>query len=354
MKRRYLPSSSCLVAPNQRGLTLVELMVAMAISLILVAGIATLIAQQSSTRAELDNSNRQMENGRYAASLLRDDIQHAGFYGHYSGGFTALTALPDPCNVGTGLTPTALAGIDASLAFAVQGYSSPAAGLSPCLEDANHINGTDILVVRRLETVDNLSTLSTAVAGQIYVQTTADAKVTAAGPDPTPAAPTVYTLKQKDAVTPAEIRKYVQHIYFLSPCNVFAAGSSTCDASADGGQPIPTLKRLEMTVASGLPSLITVPLVEGIENMQFDYGVDSTGDGTPNTPFIQAPAVADWPNVMVVQVNLLARTLKASAGYTDTKTYNLGLTNVGPLGGGYRRHVYTVVARAVNQSGRKE
>lgn len=352
MKRQHpLTSTSFQVGSRQSGLTLVELMVAMAISLILVAGIATLIAQQSSTRAELDKSNRQIENGRYAVSLLRDDIQHAGFYGQYASGFTALTALPDPCS-------TAVADIDASLALPLQGYDSPAsvpAPLSACLPDADHIPGTDILVVRRLETSESLSTLATAVPGQIYVQTTSDAKITAAGPDPTPTTPSVYILKQKDVVTPANIRQYVERIYFLSPCNIYASGAATCTAAADGGQPIPTLKRLEMTVASGAASLATVPLVEGIQNMQLDYGVDTTGDGTPGSPFVTAPALADWPNVMAIQVNLLARSVDPSAGFIDSKKYNLGAAGVvGPFRDAYKRHVYSVLARAVNPSGRKE
>ena len=197
--------------------------------------------------------------------------------------------------------------------------------------------------------------LATAVPGQIYVQTTSDAKITAAGPDPTPTTPSVYILKQKDVVTPANIRQYVERIYFLSPCNIYASGAATCTAAADGGQPIPTLKRLEMTVASGAASLATVPLVEGIQNMQLDYGVDTTGDGTPGSPFVTAPALADWPNVMAIQVNLLARSVDPSAGFIDSKKYNLGAAGVvGPFRDAYKRHVYSVLARAVNPSGRKE
>jgi len=343
---------------RQAGLTLVELMVAITIGLILVAGIATLIARQSSARAELDKSNRQIENGRYALSLLKDDIEHAGFYGQYAGPLTPLTTLPDPCAT----TPAA---IDASLAMPLQGYDAPATvptPLSACLPDANHIAGTDILVVRRLEADDTLPTLSALVAGQIYVQTTPDAKVTALGPDPTsPTTPTVYVLKQKDATTAAELRKFVEHIYFLSPCNVYASGATTCTAAADGGNPVPTLKRLEMTATAGATNFTTVPLVDGIQNLQFDYGIDTVGDGTPGSPFVTAPAVADWPNVMAVQVNLLARNVDPSPGYSDSdstthsKTYSMGVSGtVGPFSDAYKRHAYSADVRAINPSSRRE
>ena len=342
---------------RQTGLTLVELMISMVIGLFLMAGIATLIAQQSSNRAELDKSGRQIENGRYAMTLLQDDIQHAGFYGQYSSGFTTPATLPNPCD-------TTAATIDAALAMPLQGYDAPSSVPTPllnCLADANHIPGTDIMVVRRLEANDTLPTMSTLVAGQIYVQTTPIAKVTGLGPDPTPSTPFVYTLKQKDAVTTAELRKYVQHIYFLSPCNIYAAGATTCTSAADNSSPVPTLKRLEMTFVAGLTTMVTVPLVDGIQNMQFDYGVDNTGvagtqgDGTPTTPFVTSPAVADWPNVMAVQVNLLARNADPSGGYADKKTYNMGVSGmVGPFSDAYKRHVYSANVRVINPSEQRE
>ena len=358
MSANKLPRKSARVCHRrQAGLTLVELMISMAIGLFLVAGIATLIARQSSNHAELDKSGRQIENGRYAMTLLQEDIQHAGFYGQYAIGFTALAALPDPCN-------TTAAAIDAALAMPLQGFDAPAsvpAPLSSCLPDANHIPGTDILVVRRLEAVDTLPTISTLVAGQIYVQTTPVAKVTGMGSDPTPTVPSVYSLKQKDASTAAEVRKYVQHIYFVSPCNNYAAGATSCTSAADNGRPIPTLKRLEMTSVAGVTTMVTVPLVDGIQNMQFDYGIDHTGDlggianGTPTTPFVTDPAIGDWSNVMAVQVNLLVRNADPSVGYVDGKTYNMGVAGtVGAFSDAYKRHAYSANVRVVNPSQQRE
>ena len=342
---------------RQTGLTLVELMISMAIGLFLMAGIAILIARQSSNRAELDKSGRQIENGRYAMTLLQDDIQHAGFYGQYSGGFTAPATLPNPCD-------TTAATIDAALALPLQGYDAPSSvptPLSTCLPDSNHISGTDILVVRRLEADDMLPTIATLVSGQIYVQTTPIARVMGLGADPSPATPSLYNLKQKDAVTAAELRKYVQHIYFLSPCNIYAAGATTCTSAADSGSPVPTLKRLEMSLIAGVTTMVTVPLVDGIQNMQFDYGIDNTGvagtqgDGTPTMPFVTNPAVADWPNVMAVQVNLLARNADTSGGYVDKKTYNIGVAGmVGPFSDAYKRHVYSANVRVINPSAQRE
>lgn len=335
----------------QKGLTLIELMIAMTISLILVSGMALLIAQTSSNRAEIDKSSRQVENGRYAMTVLQDAIEHAGFYGYYSGDLPALTALPDPCSLSA-------ADIDESLAMPIHGYDSPAtvpAPLSACLPAANHISGTDILVVRRLEATDSLPNIASLVTGQIYVQTTPFGKKTSIGPDPLPATPSVYTLTNKDGATPAPIRRFIEQVYFLSPCNVYAPSTTTCSQAADNGNPIPTLKRLETAAVGGVPTLITVPLVEGIQNMQFDYRVDA---GNPAAaPYVtNVAAVADWPNVTAVQVNILARNTEPSGGYDgSSKTFSLGLAgSLGPFADAFKRHVYSQGVRAINLSGRRE
>jgi type IV pilus assembly protein PilW len=341
----------CPAGRRQAGLSLIELMISMTIGLLLLTGMLALIVGQSRARAEIDKAGRQIENGRYALTLLQDDIQHAGYYGQYSGVTPPLTALPDPCAVD-------VTTLDASLAMPLQGYDAPAAvpaPLSACLPDANHVAGTDILIVRRVAADDTPVAVASAVAGQVYVQTTPDAKITALGADPTPSAPTVYTLKQKDGTTPADLRRYVAHIYYVSPCNVYGAGLTTCSAAADQGRPIPTLKRLELTASAGATSFTTMPLVDGIQNLQFDYGVAASNSGSPSSTYITAPAVADWPNVMAVQVNLIARTTEPSTGYVDGKAYNLGVAgSVGPFSDAYKRHVYTALVRVINPSSRRE
>ena len=66
---------------TQAGLSLVELMISIAIGLALMAGITMLISQQSTASSELNKASRQIENGRYASQVLRDDIELAGYYG---------------------------------------------------------------------------------------------------------------------------------------------------------------------------------------------------------------------------------------------------------------------------------
>jgi type IV pilus assembly protein PilW len=333
---------------RQSGLSLVELMIALTIGLILLAGVAGLIVEQSRTRNELDKSTRQIENGRYAVQILQDDIQLAGYYGEYytQGTTSGVIADYDPCL-------TTVAGLDKGFALPIQGYDAPSSSpITSCLAGVNHMPDTDILVVRRA----NTSTTAGGTAGQAYLQT----NVTGYRIGTTSATAPVndgFSLKKKDGTTAADLRRYHVHIYFISPCSMPADGGSSCTgASDDDGRPIPTLKRLELDASGGATVFNLVPLVEGIENLQLDYGLDTDGDGAPDS-YVTGPSLAQWLDVVSVRINLLARNNEPSAGYSDNKTYNLGLTgSVTPTGSdkAYKRHAYTAQVRVVNPSSRRE
>jgi type IV pilus assembly protein PilW len=325
------------------GFSLIELMVAVTLGLLLILAMASLLAQQNKARSELDKSAAQIENGRYALNLLQSDIQLAGFYGQNIGAIAVPTVLPNACETAN------MSDIDASLALPLQGYSKVGSTMPStlsCLSADDHVDGTDILVVRRLQT----NVASTLDAERVYVQTTPAGRVTDLG-----ANASSFTLLKKDGTTAADRRAFVERIYFVSPCNVFAATETNCTADADGGKPIPTLKRLELSVSGGATAFVLTPLVEGVENMQLDYGVDTEGVGGPSYPFVQSPTVAQWPDVVAVNVSLLVRNPAETVGYEDEKTYNLGLAgSAGPFSDQYKRHVYSSGVRVVNVSARKE
>lgn len=347
---------------GQSGLSLIELMISITIGLLLLAGITALISQQSQSSSELEKASRQIENGRYAMQVMQRDIQLAGYYGEYYNLGSAPTSLPNPCI--TELTPPAPElPLSEGLPLPIQGYDSPSsvpAPLSDCLSDSNHVSGTDILVIRRTDTT--AIPITSAATGQIYLQTGLDVtqnfnKGLGSGSDTS-----VFTFKKMDG-TPADLRKYLVHIYFVSPCNVPANGGSNCTGSGDdNGNPIPTLKRMELGVNNGTAAFTTVPLVEGIENLQLDYGLDTNNDGAPDTyttgtysSGTTAMTSVDWANIMTVRVNILARNNEKTAGHTDSKTYALGSAGtVGPFNDAYKRRVFSAVVRAVNSSSRRE
>lgn len=315
---------------RQSGISLVELMISLTIGLILLAGITALIVRQSSTRTELEKSSRQIENGRYAMEILRSDIELAGLYGEYSPPLTATYTVPvDPCDVAEanqGWDPATQ-----SVPVPVYGYTG-AATTPGCV--SNRLAGTAILVVRRTATPPIGA--GAGVAGTTYLQVSRCNLDTSAFAFGTSG----FNLKQKDCATLAPLRKYIVRIYYISSCSV-------CGGSADT---IPTLKMVEFIDGAQT----TIPLVEGIENMQFDYGIAASAtSGSPAT-YTTTPGAGDWANVMAVRVNLLVRNNDPTPGYTDTKTYSLGGAGTVTPGGSYLRHVYNQVVRIVNPSGRRE
>jgi type IV pilus assembly protein PilW len=330
-------------ASSQRGLSLIEMMISISIGLFLLAGLVGIFVNSSQTSAELSRQAQQVENGRFAMQTLVDDLTLAGYYGHYAP--PAATAAPDPCTI-------TVAALTAALPMPVQAYNaplSPPAPVSGCLTDANHVQDTDILVVRRADTQETTGT--NFEIGRIYIQASPDPSSTPviAAATATNGPVALFPLKNKDnSIAPR--RKLHVHIYFISPCSqpLVCTGAVTDDS-------IPTLKRIELTSAG----LQIVPIAEGIENLQFDYGLDADGDGAPETPFVADPATpANWTNVVALQVALLARNVESSPGYADTKTYNLGqfATSFTPSGAAasFKRHAYTGLVRVVNTSARRE
>lgn len=343
--------------PGQQGFSLVELMISVTIGLLLVAAMGTLVANNSAHRQEVEQASRQIENGRYAVQVIGEDLHHAGFFGEYNP-LTDIdpltfapplpTALPDPCNT----TPATL---DDAMPLAIQGYDAPGtlpAALAACLDAANWVAGTDILLVRRAATTT--TALASLTTGRVYLQSRPAGYVLNDGS----AGAAAFTLTKKDGTTLADIRQYTVHIYFLSPCSV-PSGSANCSAAADGGKPIPTLKRLELTDnGAGGRTMKVVPMVEGIEALEIDYGIDTSpapSTGTPDTYRTIPASLAEWGNVVAARIQLVARNNEASPGFTDAKTYDMGLAGTyTPTELTFKRHAYTQLVRLVNPSSRRE
>src|SRR5688500_11908647 len=102
----------------EAGMSLVELMVAVAIGSMLLLGLASTFKNSSDNQREMERSGRLIENGRYAIDVLTSDLHHAGFYGHYYENITTPAALPDPCETAS------TANMTTALAMPIQGYTA--------------------------------------------------------------------------------------------------------------------------------------------------------------------------------------------------------------------------------------
>jgi type IV pilus assembly protein PilW len=340
---RHVACRSRRNAAAQAGFTLVEIMVALTLGLIILAGMVTLFANTSVARGEVDKASRQIENGRYALQVIGDEIRHAGYYGALVVAPAVPASAPDPCS-------TAVADVSTGMGLPIQGYAPASSAAAPsCLQSASagYRDGTAILAVRRA----SAASAPAFAAGEFNIQVSGCAgdavryvvDTAASGPwilhsngspgcKPLTSAPIA-------AVAPLYVR-----LFYVSNCS-----GTDCSSGADS---VPTLKRMDVK-----PGGISItPIVDGIENLQFDYGLDTDGDGAPNSyssTSTPPSTVADWGNVMAARVHILARNTDATGGYTDSKTYTLGNVAVTP-GGNFKRHAYSELVRLNNPSGRRE
>jgi type IV pilus assembly protein PilW len=122
------------------------------------------------------------------------------------------------------------------------------------------------------------------------------------------------------------------------------------DAPGDG---IPTLCR--KTLAGAGPSMTTECLATGIENLQLEYGIDTTSDGQPNV-FLPNPTLAQIQDVVSARIFVLARTTDTDTRYTNAKTFSISNSpNYAPTDSFHRRVFSTSVSiqniRSMNMMG---
>jgi type IV pilus assembly protein PilW len=393
----------------QGGFTLIELMVGMVLGMVIVIALITLLVNVNRSNTELAKSNRLIENGRLAMQLITSDIQHAGFLGGFVPNFDDLTnstapviastvgghvptTIPDPCVAYDAVTwgsehKANLVGI------AVAGYPIPS-GSSPSSPVCTSIvtspkASTDVLVVRHAEPCE------ATVAGSAECNDdTAETNPNVYFPpsrcttDSTTYGTSTYvlatgslSLRKRDCATVASKYRFASTLYYVR---------TYASTTGDG---IPTLMRSQFK-ASGTDApqhRAAEALIEGVEAMVVEFGLDNTsdsgaavnllsavawasstsytsptnrGDGNPDS-YVRCTSASSNPcddgtdppaivNAVAVKVHLLMRAEATTLGHTDSKTYTLGSTTFGPYNDAYRRHVFSQTIRLTNVSGRRE
>jgi type IV pilus assembly protein PilW len=326
----------------QRGFSLIELMIALVLGLGVVAAVATLSLSATGSYRALNQSGQKIENGRYAMSILKDDLEHAGFFGRYSPVHPPpktvldLTTNPliNPCDTDI-LTHSAYP----IFYFPVVGYESVPSTCAP-----DRVANTGVLLIRRAET----QPVTSVDAGYAYIQNhpaknTAEILFPSAGGE-------------------VDSWRLLTHIYYIR------------SYSSSQGDNIPTLilvsleKKTDTTSSQPIPYFSSQPIIDGIENLQLEFGLDAVpltdcanetpvlDDGSPNRYYRPSEITCwkDWSNVVAVRVNLLARSTDPDASFTDSKTYVLCGVSVTPTETHYRRNVYTQSVRVAHSSSRRE
>jgi hypothetical protein len=105
----------------------------------------------------------------------------------------------------------------------------------------------------------------------------------------------------------------------------------------------------------------TYPMVEGIQDMRLEYGIDNDVDGAPDVykrcDTKDPCTAAEWAGVTAVRAHVLAVNLEPTIGYTDVKVYDMGSGDpktVGPFGDQLKRHIYAAVISLPNRTGPRE
>lgn len=293
---------------KQTGLTLVEIMVAMTISLILLAGVGQIYLSSKQTYRVHDGVSRVQENGRFAMEFLANDLRMADFWG-------CASDVSDISNdvVGGGGIDIGIGGISGtdndgynnSDTLILQGAYGSGIIVTPPFMNTNAAalqistqNGLqqgDIVMVSDCQSGDvlQISNTNPNTSGTIAHNT-------------------------GNAVSPGNITGNLSKVY-AGDAQIYKVRKVTYSLGAGGNNGEPALFRNN--------GITNMELVDGVENLQIEYGEDtdapgSAGYGTANY-YVPLPQVTDMERVVSIRVSLLMRTYADNlAPEAQTYTYN--------------------------------
>ncbi|UUO22523.1 prepilin-type cleavage/methylation domain-containing protein [Colwellia sp. M166] len=288
---------------KQRGFTLVEIFISLAVGLALFAGVLSVFVGMKTTSQETATYGELQENGRFALSVLSDDLLKQNFWGDYTGTLdkSMLNAVPnsapsDEC-IGEGLNNgTFPAGIGHFRAL--WGQTVTNSSIMGCIEDAKV--ASDVIQFKRA--ISEPLTLSTAQ--QYYIISNLSEA-------------SIFTGTTIPKVLNSQLWEYQHHIYYIRE-------------EVQGNNTVPVLMQGRLT-----KKMTFDPIIDGIEMIRFMYGLDTdspdnAGYGIVDT-FVSADnmTITQWDHgndnrILAVRIYVLARSILPDSKYTNSNTYNLG------------------------------
>jgi len=316
---------------RQQGFTLIELMIAMMLGLLLTGALLTMLSQARKSFQQDEVYASMQDESRFAMQEITGDISMAGYIGDILVPEvivfdTSLTgSLGDDCERSDGETfayrlTDSSTGIDTTLMGLDNITASAAVDQFGCLLASELVPGTDIIAVKHLAG----ATMATADLqdGDVVVRYNG----------------TVGSLFVHPIVgsvpTPFEDRIYSPAIYFIR------------NYTNSPGDDQPALCR-KILVGGATVNMATECIASGIENLQVEYGIDSSGDGSVDS-YISAPTAAEMETTVSVRVFMLGRTTDDDGGYTNDKTYTLSNATSFAPDDSFRRRVYMTTVSVPN------
>jgi type IV pilus assembly protein PilW len=302
------------------GFTLVELMIALLITLILIAGSGQIFIGANRSYRLQDSLARLQENGRYALATVLADIRRAG----YLGGLHGIHMIEDNTNGGV-RNAHRVATDDGRCTDInwVRMLSHPVFGTDDhrrgydCLP-REPIHSGDILVTRFAApwVIGGVTTNMRHMArhpNHLYLRTSLAGGKLFEGKNET-------ANLVNGSTRAAEL---VARGYFVRTLK----HASAC--TSPGAGRMPALYRISQVNGA----LVTQEVARGVEQFQVQYGIDSNNNGAVDS-YIDAMNTGDprWQQVSAVRIWLLVRAECAETNYDNTHRYSMGNITVHPAG----------------------
>ena len=311
---------------DQMGLTLIELLVALVIGMSVMAGAIQIVLQSKSNFIAAHELAALQENARFAFRLFVDEIHMAGY---------------NSCGSNAQDVANSIVGASGNWALngtGIEGYEHEA-GISgfPTEIRADVGPRTDALVVRRGETPGYIVSSHAAGASTFKLQTN---HAVDPGDIVLVATPDCRQLGYFQAVAAAD--DYITHTTenLVSPgnCTSDLAGTFSCESGTASQRPYPpgsalmklisrayyvgtsevsndspALFRERLGVVTNQAATWSEELIQGVENLQVQYGIDlgpANSTEAPDVYINASDARMDWQKVRSVQISLRLRSLQ--------------------------------------------
>lgn len=314
-----------------RGFSLVELMVALVISLILLGGVSQIFLSSKKSFTIQDSLGRQQENGRYAIDTLTADLRRAGYWGGNAqiGDITGSLGIEN--DNGTCPNDTTWGRM---IDRRVTGLNDTSAGYAciPTTGTTGRYLRGDVLTVRYAAPwiVGGTSTPAYE-ANRLYLRSSLFRGRIFQGSDEGDSENAIST---PPSLTERE-SELIARAYYIGDSG----------RRCDNGDIIPSLFR-ETLGPNGTP--VAEEIAYGVDHLQMRYGVDTDGDGSVDQYFDAGSAnldsTAEWGQVIAARVWVLTRAECPETGFNHSGgAYTMGVFSYTPADTanfGYRRQLF--------------
>ena len=312
---------------KQTGLTLVELMVALAIGSFLMIGTVQIYNQSRQAFVINESIARVQETAQFAMDTLEADLRMASNWGRNSrplaiegrsiGGDANPINLPAPPDCGADWA--------LNIALTVDGENNNYTLLCAAGGSAGPQANSDNVTVRRA-TVLPVAPLD----GQMQIQTTRiQGQMFSDG-----AVPAGFSIAVNPTTGDPESTTHnlIVNTYYVA-------------ADSDLIPGVPALRRKSLGIGLAGPIIIDEEVAPGVENLQIQLGIDVNGDNTvdryvnPGDPIYNPDLAGFIPGarVLTARVWLVVRGLTPEVGIRDTTDYEPGDVDLGVPADNFRR-----------------